>query len=149
MKSVAPRFVLMVLAGLLSSSATLGFAQVAPGGNAGATNAPPGATHDCSGMTGAALETCRHLNRNADAPAQTGAGTVNDCSGMTGASLAACRRLNAAETEAPTSANGPSQDCSGQIGDALAACRALNGQPPEPDAAATTGAGTTGAAPQE
>ncbi len=149
MKSGTPRFVLVVLAALLSSSATLGFAQVTPGGSAGATNAPPGATHDCSGLTGTALQTCRHLNRNADVPAQTGAGTVNECSGMTGAPLATCRRLNAAETEAPTTGTGPSEDCSGQIGDALAACRALNGQPPEPDAAATTGAGTAGVAPQQ
>lgn len=149
MKSGIPRFVLVVLTALLSSSAMLCLAQVAPGARAGATNAPPGATHDCSGLTGTALQTCRQLNRNADVPAQTGAGTVNDCSGMTGAPLANCRRLNAAETEAPTTPTGPSDDCSGQIGDALAACRALNGQPSEPDAAATTGAGTAGVTPQQ
>jgi len=118
MRSGTPSFALVVLAALLSSSATLGFAQVTPGASAEATTAttaPTGATHDCSGMTGAPL--------------------------------ANCRRLNAAEPEAPTTPTGPSEDCSGQIGDALVACRALNGQPPEPDAAAT-GAGTTGVAPQ-
>jgi hypothetical protein len=149
MRSGTPSFALVVLAALLSSSATLGFAQVTPGARAGATTAPPGATHDCSGMTGTALQTCQQLNRNADVPARTVAGTVNDCSGMTGAPLANCRRLNAAETESPTTGIGPSEDCSGQIGDALAACRALNGQPLEPDAAATTGAGAAGAAPQQ
>jgi len=100
-------------------------------------------------MTGAALETCRQLNRRVNEPAQTGAGTANDCSGLTGAPLLTCRRLNAAEIVAPTTSVGASEDCSGQIGDALAACRALNGQPTEPDAASTTGAGTAGGTPQQ
>jgi hypothetical protein len=103
-----------------------------------------GATHDCSGMTGAALATCRELNRNAAGPAPTGAGTANDCSGMTGAPLVSCRRLNSAETEAPRTSVGTSEDCSDQIGDALKACRALNGQSTEPEGATTTGTGTTG-----
>ena len=104
-------------------------------------DAPRGATHDCSGMTGTALATCQQLNRNVNEPAPSGAGTPNDCSGMTGAPLASCRRLNAAETVAPTSSAGASEDCSGQVGDALKACRALNGQPTEYDVS-TGGAAT-------
>lgn len=91
------------------------------------------ANHDCAGMTGTALATCRELNRRADEPAKTGAGTTNDCSGLAGAPLLSCRRLNAANASAPRSSTGESQDCGGQIGDALSACRALNGEPESSD----------------
>jgi len=130
-----------LFAALALSSATLCWAQTAPG--VGPTDTPRGATHDCTGMTGSALTTCQDLNRNVNEPAQTGAGTANDCSGMTGAPLLSCRRLNAAEAQVQRSSAGTSEDCGGQVGDALKACRALNGQY-EPDAA-TAGAGTTGA----
>ena len=129
MKVWAPR---LAIAAVALGGAMLGFAQTAPG-----------ATHDCSGMTGTALATCQQLNRNVNEPAPSGAGTPNDCSGLTGAPLASCRRVNAAETLAPSSAAGPNNDCSGQFGDALKACRTLNGQPTEYDVptgdAATTG----------
>lgn len=125
----------MIVAALALSGGSLGFAQGAPGGGASPA-APPGATHDCTGMVGTALATCRQLNRNAEVTAPTGAGTANDCSGMTGAPLFTCRRLNGAEAQAPQSSEGVSDDCSGQFGDALAACRALNGQSDESAGAA-------------
>jgi hypothetical protein len=140
----APRRVMAAVAAFAAfalGGVTPGFAQVAP------AVAPPGATHDCSGMTGTALATCLQLNRNVNAPASSGAGTPNDCSGLTGAPLATCRHLNKAETVAPSSSAGASDDCSGQVGDALKACRALNGQPT--DAAAPNGAGATGGGPQQ
>jgi hypothetical protein len=115
------------LAALTLCAATFGFAQVAP------SDAPRGATHDCSGMTGTALATCLQLNRNLTRPASSGAGTPNECSGMTGAPLASCRHLNAAETLAPAASADATDDCGGQIGDALKACRTLNGQPTEYD----------------
>jgi hypothetical protein len=138
--SMSPEYIMNVwtprlaIAALALCGATLGFAQ-----------AGPGATHDCSGMTGTALATCQQLTRSVNEPAPSGAGATNDCSGLTGAPLASCRRLNAAETVAPSSSAGPSEDCSGQFGDALKACRALNGQPTEYDSAgsaATAGSST-------
>jgi hypothetical protein len=140
MTAWSQRLVTAALAALAFGGATLGLAQIAPGG-AEPSDAPRGATHDCSGMTGTALATCQQLNRNVNARAPSGAGTPNDCSGMTGAPLESCRRLNAAETMAPGSSAGASEDCSGQVGDALKACRALNGQPTEYDGSAS-GAGT-------
>jgi hypothetical protein len=133
----------MIVAALALSGGTLCFAQDAPG--AGAPPATPhGATHDCTGMIGTALATCRQLNRNANEAAPTSAGTANDCSGMTGAPLFTCRRLNEAEAEAPRSGAGISDDCSGQIGDALRACRALNGESDEfPGAAGQPNPGPT------
>jgi hypothetical protein len=142
MKVWAPRLVMAAVAAVTLGGATLGFAQVAP------SDAPPRATHDCSGMTGTALATCLQLNRNVNAPASSGAGIPNDCSGLTGAPLATCRRLNAAESVAPSTSAGASEDCSGQVGDALKACRALNGQPMEYDPS-TSGAATTGGSTQQ
>ena len=127
-------------------AATWGFAQGAPA--VAPTDAPRGATHDCSGMTGTALATCQQLNRSMNRSAASGAGTPNECSGMTGAPLASCRRLNAAETAAPAGAAGTSEDCSGQGGDALRACRTLNGQPTEYDSSAGSAAVAGGSARQ-
>ena len=137
MKVGTPR---LAVATLALCGATLSFAQLAP------SAAPRGATHDCSGTTGTALETCLQLNRNVNEPAPSGAGTPNDCSGLTGAPLASCRRLNAADTTAPASSIGPSEDCSGQVGDALKACRTLNGQSTEYDASTAGAAGAGGTA---
>lgn len=124
-----------MFAALTLCAATLGSAQVVP------SDAPRGATHDCSGMTGTALATCLQQNYTVNQPGRSGAGTPNECSGMTGAPLASCRRLNAAETAAPASGAGASQDCSGQVGDALKACRTLNGQPTDHDSSAAGAAG--------
>ena len=139
MKVWTPR---LAVATLALCGATLSFAQLAP------SAAARGATHDCSGMTGTALDTCLQLNRNVNERAPSGAGTPNDCSGMTGAPLASCRRLNAAETVAPNSSAGASEDCSGQVGDALKACRALNGQSTEYDVSTGGAATTAGSTPQ-
>ena len=135
-----------MLAALALGAATFAFAQGAP--SVAPTDAPRGATHDCSGMTGTALATCQQLNRSMNRSAASGAGTPNECSGMTGAPLASCRRLNAAETAAPASAAGTSEDCSGQVGDALRACRTLNGQPTEYDSSAGSAAVAGGSARQ-
>jgi hypothetical protein len=140
MNGWTPRFALAALA----LTGTLCCAQTAPGG--APADAPRGATHDCSGMTGTALSTCLELNRSVNTMAPTGAGTPNDCSGMTGPPLDTCRRLNSAETAAPRSSAGTSEDCTGQVGDALAACRALNGLPSEPEARETS---PTGGSPQQ
>jgi hypothetical protein len=120
----------VAVAAFALSGAMLCSAQTLPD-----TMTPPaaarGAAHDCDGMVGSALETCRQLNRSIDVPAPAGADRINDCSGMSGAPLLDCRRLNEAETTAPRSGAGADDDCSGQVGDALKACRTLNGQPIE------------------